>query len=272
MKKHLMQYVFIILISFTSILWAENNLYWQAIKINSHDSPDPQYGMSIRVIAPGTKACYLKSAHMDDYASGEWFQWMNAWNILLYPMSVSDLQQQGLGQWELKLVFEDDQESIYTFDISGSLEDSDFLPLPDIIEPAHQASNIIGQDYVLRWDPNDAYLDAHLLLLEITGKDYSYFSSLVYFNDDISITQWRPGWLGLGEAYAKVGYVLVRSNMLQQLTLVSGPVINWDTATVFLVSGAKNDISVKYSIDLNEDGIINLADIAVMFSHWLEEG
>lgn len=271
MKKHLNLCLFVILVSFSSITWAENTLYWQAIKINSHDFLDPQYGISVRVIVPGTKACYLKGPLMDEYVSGEWLQWMDAWSILIYPMSLSNLQQQGFGQWELKVVFEDDQESIYTFNISGSLDDSDFLPLPDIIEPAHHASNIIGQDSVLRWDPNDAYLDAHLLLLEVTGEDYSYFSSLVYFKDDLSITQWNPGWLNFGEAYAKVGYVLVRSQMIQQLVPVSGPVINWDTVTVFVVSGAKNDFTVKFSLDFNEDGRINLSDIAVMFSHWLEE-
>lgn len=269
LKTQLLLYFFVTVFGISPVLLAENNLYWQAIKINSHDSVDPQYGISIRVLVPETKACSVKGPLMEAYASAEWFPWMDAWNILIYPTSLSGLQQQGLGQWELKLVFDDGRESLHTFDISGVLEGRDFLPLPEIVSPAHHASAVIGQDYTMQWDPNDAHLNAHLLLLEITGENYSYFESLVYFNDDISITQWHPGWLGIGDAYAKVGYVLVRNSRMQ-VTHISGPVINWDNTAEFIVSGARNDFTVKFSIDLNEDGIIDLSDMAVLFSHWLE--
>ncbi len=270
MRNYLNLYLILILACMSSILWAENKLYWQAVKISSHDSPDLQYSISVRVVVPGTKACSLKGPLMEDYVSAEWFKGMDAWDIRLYPISLSNLQQQSFGQWELKLIFDNDQESVYTFTISGSLEDEDFLPVPDILEPAHNASNIIAQNSTLRWNPNDANLDAHLLILEMTGEDFSYISSFLYFKDDISITHWNPGWLGLGKAYAKVGYVWVRNYMMQQLALQSGPVVNWDTATVFLVSGAKNDFTVKFSLDFNEDDIINLADLAMICNHWLE--
>lgn len=270
MRNYLNLYLILILACLSSISWADNQLFWQAVKINSHDSPDPQYGITVRAIVPGTKACYLKGPLMEESVSAEWFKWMDAWDIRLYPISLSDLRQHSFGLWELKLIFDDDQESIYTFTISGSLEDEDFLPVPDILEPAHNASNIIAQNSTLRWNPNDACLDAHLLFLEMTGEDFSYFSSFLYLKDDISITQWHPGWLGLGEAYAKVGYVRVRNYMMEQLALQSGPVVNWHTAAVFLVSGAKNDFTVKFSLDFNEDNIINLADLAMICNHWLD--
>lgn len=269
MVKYLTLALFLL---FACVCYAENRIYWQAVKVNPHEPTDDHYSITVRVTVPDipfTKACYVKGPAMEDYAPAEWFQWMDAWDFRMPPMSLIELQNQSVGLWEFQLIYDDESESKYTFVIVGTIEDDNFLPVPTIIEPAQKASNVIAQDYVMRWESYDAHQYAHALALEITGEDFFHFSMLSFY-DDKSLTEWRPGWLELGDAYAKIGYFLFNTQMLTQLAHVSGPAIDWDAALVFFVSGDKHDFTVKYSLDFNEDGIIDLADMAVLFSHWLE--
>ena len=250
----------------------ETRFIWQALKANYHDPMAGQYGISIRVAIPKIQACHLKGPSMEEFVLLEWSDGLNAWDYRLDYLTFEQLKDNGSGVWVLKLVFEDDQESIYSFTVSlEDIEENHFLPVPEITAPAHNTSNVIAQDYVLRWNPDDADLYAHALVLELSGEDF-FYSQYLDFLDDKSQTEWRPGWLSLGNAYAKIGYILFANSLLTEGPIhISGATLDWDNgvATVFLVSGDRSDFYVKFCLDFNEDGIIDLADMAVMFSHWL---
>lgn len=243
--------------------------YWQALKIHSENAPGFQYGLSIRVRVPYTTACLLKGPLMADFTAATWSPAMEAWDLLLYPLSLAELQQR-IGTWQVKLDHLDGRRSVEAFTVSGALAADSFLPIPNIHEPAPDAAGLVAQDTTLRWNPNGAHLNAHLLFLEFGGEDCHYFRYLSFMQDDRSITEWRPGWLGLGAGYAKIGYVWVRSDMMQPVTHVSGPAVTWNPAMVFLVSGDRHEFTVRYSLDLNEDDRIDLADLSVFSAHWLE--
>ena len=251
----------------------EIRFIWQALKANYHDPMAGQYGISIRVAIPNIQACYLKGPLMEEFVLLDWSDRLNTWDYRLDYLTFEQLKENGSGVWVLKLVFEDDQESTYSFTVSlEDIEEDHFLPVPEITAPAHNTSNVIAQDYVLKWEPNDAHHYAHALVLELSGKDFSY-SQYLDFLDDKSQTEWRPGWLSQGNAYAKIGYILFANSLLTEGPIhISGTTLDWDNgvATVFLVSGDRSDFYVKFCLDFNEDGIIDLADMAVMFSHWLE--
>jgi hypothetical protein len=237
-------------------------LFWYALK---KDYPSgARYAIVIGLEISGTKACSFKGPHMADYASAAWYPGLDNWRLELPDLTLNELQQESLGTWELKLTHNDDQETVYSFTISGTLEEGEFLPIPVIIEPVQDA-NVIAQHYNLSWNPNGARAQAHDLYVEIGGDTFNYFSNII---DDA--VEWQPGWLELGDAYAKVAYVGYRPYMMDGPWLISGPFIDWTTRIAGLASGDKHYFTVKYSLDFNDDDRIDLSDLAVFCSHWLE--
>lgn len=242
-------------------------LFWQALKQDRLHDGNPDYGISIRLSIADTKACAFKGPDMTDYVSATWFEPRGQWSWETYGAALSELQQMSLGVWEMKLTHDDDRESMYTFAISGGLADSEFLPVPAVIEPAMDAPEVIAEDYMLSWDSNGAAAGANDLFVEVGGDGFNYFSNTI----DPGATAWNPGWLELGDAYFKTGYVVYRPDMISLPAWISGPVIDWNPYMVFLVSGDKHSFTVKYSLDFVNDGRIDLSEIAILCAHWLEE-
>ena len=58
--------------------------------------------------------------------------------------------------------------------------------------------------------------------------------------------------------------------MINAPVLVSGPAIDGVSATVHLISGDRHNFTVKYSLDFNDDDVIDLSDLAALTSNWLE--
>jgi N-acetylneuraminic acid mutarotase len=259
--------IFIAIVVFASVCHAApNRLFWQAVKAKFTGAPaNQQYEIFIRFSVSDMKACYLKGPDMPDYVPAVWNELRDQWGLEVYDLTLEQLRQQWLGTWYLKLIHDDDQESIYTITISGDLEDSDFLPIPELIEPAPD-SNIIAEDYIMTWDPNDAQSDADALTVEIGGSDFIYLSSAI----DTNAVTWNPGWLELGAAYCKIGYFYYRPDMIEYPLLVSGPSIAWGYYNAFLVSGDKHFFTVKYSLDFYKDYVIDFLDLEFLCSHWLE--
>ena len=70
----------------------------------------------------------------------------------------------------------------------------------------------------------------------------------------------------------KIGYSNVMWDRRTPIVNVSGTVINWvsDLPIPLWMSGDHVEFKVTRTIDLNDDNIINFADLAVMMAHWLE--
>jgi len=215
----------------------------------------------------GVVSCHAKGPNMANYIMMDWDEGRTQWYNRLFYSTLNDLQKNSVGTWFLKIVYYDGFESIYTFTISGTLEESDFPPVPAIIEPADGASNIIAEDYELVWDSNGADAEATMLGAEIGGNGFFYSSN----NLNVSSTTWNPGWLEIGDAYFKITYSINRTaEMLTYPSYVSGPEVFWHFVRAYTGSGIQNDFYVKYSLDLSEDNVIDLLDLDVLCSHWLE--
>lgn len=240
-------------------------LLWQAVKA-PYANGSMYYAIQPRITISDMKACSLKGPNMADFAPAQWVPQRGQWTLAIVPLTLSQLQQKSLGTWQLKLTDMNDNESIYSFTISGELQDSEFLPMPVMIEPYFSDSNVIAEHYTLRWDPNGAQADADALGVEITGSGFSYFSNTL----DLSVTSWDPGWLEIGSAYCKVGYADYRPDMVNTPSLVSGPKINWESTMASVVSGPYCPFTVKYSLDFNDDDVIDLSDLAALTSYWLD--
>jgi hypothetical protein len=219
----------------------------------------------IRLAISDMKACSLKGPNMAEFVPAVWVPQKGLWYWDKYPFTLSQLQQESLGGWELKLVNNNDQESIYTFTISGSIEDSEFSPVPELLEPATNAANLIAEDYTLSWNSNGAEGVADFLAFELAGNSFFYSSTI-----DLSAAEWNPGWLELGSGYCKVGYFRNRSDIITSPILVSGPAISWESYMAFLTSGDRHNFTVKYSLDLIDDNVIDLADLKEFCLYWLE--
>jgi hypothetical protein len=239
-------------------------ILWQAVKAPYYG--DIMYAIHPRITISGMKTCSLKGPNMADFASAVWIPQTGQWSLEMWPFTLTQLQQEALGMWELKLTDNDDRESIYSFNISGMLQDSEFLPIPFITEPVLFAPNVIAEHYTLRWNPNGAQNSADALIAVIAGNGFYYYSNSL----DLSTTEWNPGWLEIGEAYCRVCYADYRPDMMDTPSLVSGPAIGWESAVASLVSGPAKPFTIKYSLDFNDDDRIDLADLTAFCSHWLE--
>jgi hypothetical protein len=246
------------------------SILWQAVK--SIFPIGVRYGIQIRVTISDMKACSFKGPNMTDFSPADWVPLRGQWSCVILPLpplTLSQLQQESRGEWQLKLTDNDNRESIYSFTISGTLQDNEFLPIPTLIEPANGASNVIAQNYTIRWNPNGAQMGADALLVDIGdigGNVFNYFTNTI----DLSATSWNPGWIEIGKAFCKVAYADYRPDMIDTPLLVSGPAINWESHMASLVSGPYHTLTVKYSLDFNNDDVIDLLDLAVMCSYWLE--
>lgn len=231
-------------------------LLWQAVKT-------PAFGIHIRITISDMTACSLKGPGMADYSPAEWIPERNQWSLQILPLSLFQLQYRSLGTWEMKLTNANGQDSIYSFTISGTLQNSEFLPVPMMIEPSMGATNVIAEHYTIQWNPNGANSEADLLIVDVEGNGYRYHSEI----GDMSVDTWKFGWLHIGNAFCKIGYVKYRPDMIDTPSLISGPAIDW-TPIASLVSGPKTNFKVKYSLDFTEDGHINLSDLAALSSLW----
>ena len=257
----------LMLCGLVQVVFSANKITMQAVKLNPLEFGEQNHDMYVGVSVANTKACYFKGPNMVDFETGLWSEGHQHWYYELAFIPLSQLQTEFLGNWEFKMIYEDDLESIYTLSVAGPLEDAMFLPVPDLTEPAQDASNVIAEDCTFVWDPNSADVVADDLWLVVAGDGFFYFNHEL----DISATSFNPGWLEIGDAYCRLGYVDYRPDMISSPTWVSGPVVSWDGYMAGLMSGDKHNFYIKYSLDLNEDDVIDLSDIAVMFSHWLKE-
>ena len=265
MKKFLFT-MLLILFCFTQSTFAFNYISWQVQK------GEGTYWYYVGIDTDdltGVIDCYLKGPNMADYITADWDAGRTQWYSRVFYSTFSELKINGVGTWLVKIIYQDSSESIYTFTIGDTLEESYFPPVPTIIAPIEGASNIIAEDYNLSWDSNGADLVATMLAVEVGGDGFFYYN---YDNTDVSWTTWQPGWLEIGEAFLGVSYMINHTPdmFISGPTLISGPSISW-IKMAHVGSGAKNDFTVKFSLDFNEDDLINLEDISVIFSHWLEE-
>lgn len=254
-----------ILLCCVQLAFCRNTFFWNAVEKGYPTWANRRYELSLWIELPALTACYFKGPGMSEYEPAEWLVLERRWNWRSEDLTLSQLQTMALGVWNIRLIHDNAEESFYSCEISGSLQENSFLPIPEILEPAQDACNVHAQHYVIRWDPHDAQVTAHDLWVEIGGPGFLYKVS------DIGLTEtfWHPGWLQAGKAYCKVGYVLYRPDMISNLSHISGPLINWDIGMAFLVSGDWHEFYVKNSMDFNKDNVINLADLATVYSHWL---
>ena len=97
---------------------------------------------------------------MADFEAGLWSEGHQHWYYELDFITMDQLQQEFLGVWEFKLIHDNDEESVYTLNITGPLEDTMFLPVPGLTEPAQETSNVIAEHCIFTWDPNNADVGA----------------------------------------------------------------------------------------------------------------
>jgi hypothetical protein len=170
--------------------------------------------------------------------------------------------------------------SIYSFTIADTLQESDFLPLPSILQPQEGADDIISQDCLVTWDPNGADTNAELLWI---------WGWWLFDSPPVSATSETLGWLSLEETWCRVGYLKsAPSGFMGPLQYVSGPTTSWAASYSRLISSDQHTFTVSRTLDLNDDWFINFYDYALYCSqsesqidweyisafcrHWLESG
>ena len=264
MKKFWIIPIIVLLCSVQST-FAYNYISWQAQK--GQQAYWNYLGIDTDDLS-GVVSCSVKGPNMADYILADWDSGRTQWYSRLFYSTVSELQINSVGTWFLKLVYDDTSESIYTFTISGTLEENDFPSVPVILEPAEGDPNVIAEHYDLTWNSNGADADATMLAVEVGGDSFFYSS----YSLGVSSMTWHPGWLEIGEAYFRISYLIDHTSEMftSYPSLVSGPVVNWHFVKAYIASGVKNDFTVKYSLDFDDNDSIDLSDLAVIFSHWLE--
>ncbi len=227
------------------------------------------YDMSVVISAENITGFELKGPVMAGFEAAQlecgsnyvWRRW---------AMPLADLQNEMAGTWTANIYIDDlsggTNETVYTFEVDA-IVDSQYPAVPEILTPTDGAGNVIAQDYLCTWDSKGNDSAAHSLWLNIIMGDVCYATTSLA----LDTTEWRPGWLEMGEAEFRIAYVWWQNYMLHNLTHVSGPVIAWDHVLFAAGGGDKHSFAVSKDLDINGDLAINLADIAYMFAHWLEE-
>jgi len=243
----------LVLCSLNQVAFSGNRIMMQAVKLDPIEFGQERHVLYTSVSVDGSKACYFKGPNMAEYQQGVWSEGHGHWYYELPFISLSQLQIEFLG--------------IYMVNVIGPLEDAMFLPVPALIEPEYNASNVIAEHCTFTWDSNMAESMADDLWVVIAGDSFFYLDSTL----DLTSTSWSPGWLEIGDAFCRLSYVDYRFDMISEPDLVSGTEIIWNFYMTCLLSSDKHNFSVKYSLDFNEDDIINLEDMVIFFTHWLEQ-
>lgn len=211
-------------------------------------------GASSAYVKGPTMAEYEEAPYLSEYRSHTWHSGKKTF---------TELQAFIVGTWYVHIFIGNYAESIYSFTIADTLQESDFLPVPSITQPAQNADNVIAQHCTVTWNPNGADTSAEKLWVRAGWNSATL---------DVSTTSWYTDWLTMGDKYCKVWYAVSPSGLVGPLTHVSWLTLPWDPELAYLVSSNRHKFVVKYSLDLNEDYRIDFKDLVIFFEHWLDWG
>jgi len=211
----------------------------------------------------GASSAHVKGPAMIDYEEASYLSEYRSHTWLSGLKTFTELKAFIAGTWYVHIFIGNYDQSIYSFTIADTLQESDFLPVPAIIKPAQNANNVIAQHCTLTWDPNGADAGAENLWVRAGWNSAT---------PDVLATSWYTDWLNMGDNYCKVWYAVSPSGLMGPLTHVSWLTLPWNPQSAYLVSGDRHTFTVKYSLDVNEDYQIDMKDLAIFFAHWLEGG
>ncbi len=266
MKSARLLILFLVFLCGSTTLLADQ-LFWTATKVGN-DS----YMISFWAEVAGANEIYIKGPLMADYEIVDIDDGGSEIGWRMVGLTLAGINAQSQGQWYVKVTFDGQPENISSFNIIGGIADVEFPPVPTITYPADGDLNVIAEDCTFAWDSNGAENSSQYLRVDTAGTGFAYSAKSNFGTIDLTDTTWRPGWLEQGEAFMKIGYSNVMWDRRTPIVNESGMVINWLSSLPIplWMSGDHVEFEVTRTIDLNDDNIINFADLAVMMAHWLE--